>query len=174
MRSLFNLLSRGLGKTLFSLKRKRKGLLSPLASTIASAVSHNTYRHGCSKAVLTEFSNCPPELPSSPLSFGLAGRSVSSFQHTHKHTLWQPCLRDPPTRGWKPAQQLLGGWREDAGTRGKAAGAATNTAPRSWLCFPGIATSQRLRDRTLKEACNTWVTHFFIAATRRISLYGII
>ncbi|KAF3833363.1 hypothetical protein F7725_027028 [Dissostichus mawsoni] len=34
-----------------------------------------------------------------------------------------PCLRDTPTRGGKPAQQLLGGWREDAAIRGEATAA---------------------------------------------------
>ena len=68
---------------------KEKTLLSPLSSTIASAVLQNTYTHGCSQTGLTEFSNCPPERPS-PLGFGPAGRSVLVPElpaHTHTHTL---------------------------------------------------------------------------------------
>lgn len=86
--SLIKLLSCGPGETFFIFfpqSRKRKALLSPLASTIASAVSQNTYTHGCSQTVLTEFSNCPPERPT-PLGFRPAGRSalVPDFPaHTH-------------------------------------------------------------------------------------------
>lgn len=74
---------------IFFQSRERKGLLSPRASTIASAVSQNTYTHRCSQTVLTEFSNCPPERPS-PLGFGPARRSEMVPElpaHTHTHTL---------------------------------------------------------------------------------------
>lgn len=75
----------------FFQSRERKALLSQLASTIASAVSQNTYTHRSSQTVLTEFSNCPPERPS-PLGFGPAGgrRGVLIPElptHTYTHTL---------------------------------------------------------------------------------------
>lgn len=68
---------------------ERKALLSLPASTIASAVSQNTYTRGCSQTVLTEFSNCPPERPS-PLDLRPAGRSVLLPElavHAHTHSL---------------------------------------------------------------------------------------
>ncbi len=79
----------GWWKPFFFQSKERKALLSLLASTIASAVSQNTYTRGCSQTLLTEFSNCPPERPS-PLGFGPAGRSVLVPElpaHTHTRTL---------------------------------------------------------------------------------------